>query len=144
MANFYTALSSHEIAGKIAELLNTCNKLKKRHNVYTIMNSNTIYFVDTIRGQVAGCIGKIKEGHHLTRILHLCVHPNFRRFGLARKLLNVAVERTDSIYAYATVRKDNTASIELFKSAGFIAVDNADVITFGKIVNQAGALHVRI
>ncbi len=86
------------------------------------MGMRGAYFVDIIGGQVIGCSAILRENDQMTRQFHLCVHPDFRRQGIARKLKLSALRNVSTPYVYVTIREDNVASINLNASAGFAFV----------------------
>ncbi len=60
-----------------------------------------------------------QSGH----ITQLCVHPLYRRHGLARQLLNVAAHsflRQDATEISLTVTEANTPAIDLYKDEGYV------------------------
>lgn len=122
MANFYTSLPAEEIARQVAELLNNHNKLRKRHTAQSIMSGRGAYSVDIVGGQVIACSAIIRENEQITRQFHLCVHPDWRRRGLGRKLKLAALGNVSTPYVYVTIREDNVASINLNTSVGFVFV----------------------
>ena len=137
MANFYTTLPAEEIARQVAELLNNHNILRKYHTANTIMSNRGAYFVDIVGGQVIGCSAVLRETREVTRQFHLCVHPNFRRQGLGRKLKLASLSHVSTPYVYVTIREDNIASINLNTSVGFVFVKkdwvgNHNVLTLGR------------
>lgn len=119
MANFYMTLPAEEISRQVAALLNTHNQLRTNHNKYTIMNARGAYFVDIVAGIVAGCQAILRINDEITKLFHLCVHPDFRRRGIARKLKLAALSHVSTPYVYSTIREDNIASINLSLSLGF-------------------------
>lgn len=138
MANFYITLPAQEIAQQVATLLNGHNQLKKNHTAHTIMASKADYFVDIVGGAVVGCQATLKEADEVTKLFHLCVHPNLRRQGIARKLKEAALQYVTTPYSYVTVREDNIASINLNMSLGFIFikrnwVGGYNILTLGRI-----------
>lgn len=63
----------------------------------------------------------IGECHLLT----LCVHPDHKRKGLARKLLTLLLERAvklDAEECFLEVRQSNAPAIALYKSLGFFQI----------------------
>ena len=55
-------------------------------------------------------------------VLNLCVHPNVRRQGFGRRLLNAMLFKAQDSAAqriFLEVRPSNEAAIELYRSAGF-------------------------
>jgi ribosomal protein S18 acetylase RimI-like enzyme len=60
------------------------------------------------------------ESGHITQ---LCVHPNFRRMGLARMLLSLAAfqfMRLGAVEISLTVTESNTTAIDLYTSEGYV------------------------
>jgi RimJ/RimL family protein N-acetyltransferase len=142
MANFYMTLSAEEIARQVAILLNDHNLLRKDHTAYTIMKGAGAYFVDVIGGRVIGCSAIHRENAEATRQFHLCVHPDFRRRGIARKLKLAAMGNVTTPYVYVTIREDNVASINLNTGLGFTLVKkdwviDHHVLTFGRTTVDA-------
>ena len=142
MANFYMTLSAEEISQQVAKLLNTHNQLKTRHNTHTVMEMRGAYFVDVIAGQVVGCSAILRENAQVTRQFHLCVRPEFRRQGIARKLKLAALRNVSTPYVYVTIREDNVASINLNASLGFVFVKkdwarDHYVLTLGRMMTDA-------
>ena len=127
MSEFYISITNKEMATQIASLLNSYNHLYKQHDTYTILNSNTRYFVELLSSpaidkRVVGCVGLRQDYPTLTNIKHVCVEPMYRRFGVARKLIKMAVENSPTDLVYMTIREDNKPSLYLSKSLGFVFV----------------------
>jgi len=144
MANFYMTLPAEELARQVAKLLNDHNQLTKTYNFQALLASKGAYFVDVIGGRVVGCQAIWRENDQITRLYHLCVHPDFRRQGLARRLKLAALANVTTPYAYVTIREENTASINLNTGLGFVFVKkdwagNHHVLTFGRLMNDAQA-----
>ena len=143
MANFYMTLPAEVIARQVANLLNEHNQLRTRHTAYSIQNARGAYFVDIVGGQVIGCSAIVREEDLLTRQFHLCVHPDYRRRGIARKLKLASLSHVTTPYTYVTIREDNTASINLSLSLGFVLVKkdwvgDHNVLTLGKMMVDGG------
>lgn len=119
MANFYVSLPAEEIARQVADLLNKHNKLRMRHSVWSLMNSAAAYFTEIYGDRVVGCSAILRETEDVTRQFHLCVHPDFRRMGIARKLKRTSLSHVETPFVYVTIREDNIASITLNVSEGF-------------------------
>lgn len=119
MANFYITLPVDEIARQVAALLNAHNKLFTTHNAYSVINNPATYFIETYGAKVVGCSAIIQETEAVTRQFHLCVDPNFRRRGIARKLKRASLNHVQTPFVYVTVREDNAASIALNISEDF-------------------------
>ena len=126
MSEFYVSLSEEEMAFQIANMLNAYNKLYVKHTTASIRNGVSKYFVEiTSPSQVIGCAGLTKEYPVLSRIHHICIHPNHRKKGIAKKLINIAMSNCDTEYVYMTIREDNKPSIAMAFSMGFIYVNKA-------------------
>ena len=123
MTEFYVSVSHDEMAQQIADLVNTHNQLYKQHTAYSITNSIAKYFVEVVQDKVIGCTALVKEEEKLSRNFHTCVHPSFRRQGIARKLKLLAIQNCDTNYIFSTVREDNQPSINMNLSLGYIFVN---------------------
>ena len=128
MAEFYVSLSNNEIASQIATLLNLNNKLQIRHNAFSIKRGTANYFVEIARttqglSQVVGCVGLLKEFPALSKIYHVCTHHDYRKMGIAKKLINLAIQNCESSHVYMTIREDNLPSIKMATSLNFNIVD---------------------
>lgn len=137
MAEFFTSLSKKEIASDIAGMLNNFNKLYRRHNDQSIMTELADYFVEISGGKVIGCVGLKKKEATLSEIKHLCISPPFRRHGIAKKLILLAIANCSTKYVCMNIRDDNVPSLKLVQSLGFLNVSkrwNLDhhVITVGR------------
>lgn len=137
MAEFYVSLSQKEMAYQIAALINTHNKLYKRHTERSICRDNADYFVEIIEDRIIGCAGLSQRDTNLCEIKHVCVHPDFRRRGIGKKLVNLAIANCKTDYVYMTIREDNIPSLRMAQSLGFVPVKqhwNVDhhVITVGR------------
>lgn len=137
VANFYISMSSGEIAAQIAGLLNHHNKLTKKHNRNSIQRGLANYFVEVDRDKVIGCVASMKASENLSTIKHMCVHPDYRQRGIAKKLAALAIEKSSTTYVNMTIRADNIPSQLMAKSLGFVFVErkNAgdhDIIMVGR------------
>ena len=139
MVEFYMSLPAEDIAQQVADLLNTHNKLYKVHTADTILRDKAKYFLEISGDRVIGCSAIVKEEPTLTKQFHLCVHSDFRRKGIARKLKQTALNNVETQYVYVTIREDNTPSLNLNYSFGFVFVKNIwskdhNVIMLGRAV----------
>lgn len=128
MAEFYVPITNTFFATQIAELLNKHNNLTVVHDVNSILSTNTRYFVElvsapAIEKRVVGCVG-LAPGYHptLSKIKHVCIDPTYRRFGVARKLVETAISNCNTEYVYMTIREDNIPSQKMAESLGFVFV----------------------
>lgn len=119
MAEFYVALSREEMAEQITTMINTYNKWYTFHTPSSIINSSANYFVEIILNKVVGCIATHKEHPTLSKILYICVLPEFRKLGVAKKLVELAIQSCETEYVYMTVREDNIPSLKMANSFEF-------------------------
>lgn len=137
MSEFYVSISRKGMAQQIAALINQHNKLYKNHTSYSVMNNNVDYFVEIVHNVVVGCANLSKKFHNSSEIKHICVEPKFRRNGIAKKLVLLAIANCSTEYVYMRIRDDNLPSLMLAKTLGFVPVGqywSADhfVITVGR------------
>lgn len=119
MADFYITLPQQEIAKQVAFLLNSYNKLYKRHTPFSIMQSMADYFVEVVGDKVVGCTALVQEYPELSKSYHTSVLPDCRGKGLATKLLMTAITNCKTPYIYGTIREDNIASLGLVRKLGW-------------------------
>jgi len=119
MAEFYVTLSQKDIARQVSSLLNKYNRLYTFHTEVSIINSAADYFVEIVGDKVVGCAALLKEYPTLSKSFHTSVLPEYRRKGLAAKLLLTSINNCSTPYVYGTIREDNTASLGLVNKLGW-------------------------
>jgi ribosomal protein S18 acetylase RimI-like enzyme len=123
MAEFYVSLSEHEMASQIADMLNRYNRWRTRFTAMSIIYTPARYFVEINNGRVVGCAGHLKDYPEMSKIQHICVLPSWRGRGIAKKLTDMAIAHCETDLVYMTIREDNTASLALANSLGFVYVN---------------------
>jgi ribosomal protein S18 acetylase RimI-like enzyme len=118
---FDNGLTEYQIAGQIADLLNSYNHLKTKHTPSTILSDKVKYFIELYGQDVIGCVGLLYE-LALDKICHLTIKPEFRRKGFGRKLIYRAKEFSQRSAVYMSIREDNIGSLNLATSLGFRAI----------------------
>lgn len=141
MADFRLVIPTNEIAAQIAVMLNNQNKLRRKHNMFTILQSAATYFVEVIDGVVVGFTALIQEHTGVSKSFHTSVLPECRGKGLGKKLLTAAINNCRTPYVYGTIRADNTASLTLVHRVGFRPirrtwVKNHYIITVGRSIEN--------
>lgn len=119
MSRFGHCLTDQEIASQLANLLNQHNQLSYRRDGESILQGRPFYLVETHGRQLLGAIGIDRQAYTLTEIKHLVVTPQWRKKGVGKFLVQRALRMVNTPLAYATIRKDNQASLGLFQGAGF-------------------------
>ncbi|MEO6908812.1 MAG: GNAT family N-acetyltransferase, partial [Abditibacteriaceae bacterium] len=85
---------------------------------FILKNHDTDYFAAVHNGKVVGTAGAIRFGDALAWIGMVLVDPEFRRIGIARKLLK---EVLDNLGKCPVVKLDATAlGLELYEQNGFV------------------------
>lgn len=56
-------------------------------------------------------MGMEKKNNLVTEMKHLCVHHNYRKLGLGRKLLEFGIKHVETSHIYGCVRSDNLSNI---------------------------------
>jgi len=122
MAEFYVSLTTQEMAMQVANMLNQHNRWATKFNAWSINQTPARYFVEVDNGRVVGCASSLQDYPTLTKIQHICVLPEYRGRGIATKLSEMAILNCDTELVYMTIREDNTASLALSRSLGFVYV----------------------
>jgi ribosomal protein S18 acetylase RimI-like enzyme len=122
MAEFYVSLSNDEIARQVAKMINRHNRWATKFSAKSIKTTPARYFVEIVGSQIVGCASHVRDFPTLSKIQHICVLPEFRRRGIAKKLTNLAIHNCETDYVYMTIREDNEPSLNLAKSLGFAYV----------------------
>ena len=122
MAGFYVAVSKEGMAMQIAALINTHNKLYRKHSTWSVLNDKANYFVEVMSSRVVGCVGTVKRYSTLSEVKHVCVDPGYRKQGIARRLVELAITNCETEYVYMTIRDDNIPSLKMAESLGFVPV----------------------
>jgi ribosomal protein S18 acetylase RimI-like enzyme len=139
MAEFFVTLSAEEMASQIADMLNKHNRLTVTHSGPSLIYAPGKYFAEVEGDRVVGCIAIVPE-KDITRLCHVCVLPEKRRSGIARKLMNIAIKNSPTPYIYGTIREENMASLNMVYSLGFVFVkkdwhQDHNVIMVGRRAN---------
>lgn len=123
MAEFCINISNITIAEQISNMLNNYNKLDIIHNSATIINLNVKYFVEIdFPGRVVACVALQDEHTHYC-IRHVCVLPEYRNMGIAKKLIQTALTNARKGNIFMTIREENTPSLKMAASLGFKFVE---------------------
>jgi len=138
---FYFTLDHQVIAYQVAALINCYNKLGTNKSANDVVNGRTNYIIETHGKWVLGAVGLDRQSYTFTEVKHLVVHPDWRGKGIAKHLLQRALNISTTKMVYATVREDNKASLSLFESLGFrnsgdYAAENHRVVLLVRVSPQ--------
>lgn len=110
MSKFILTLNSEDIARQVASLINTGDQLWIRMYPESILRSSIQYLIELDGEKVIGVIGLEKQGL-VTELKHLSVHPDYRKKGIGKKLLEKGIEAAKTNYVYGLVGDNNTINI---------------------------------
>ncbi len=119
MAEFVVPLTKYSMAAQVAAMINAYNQWYSVFTPHRILSSRSHYLVELCLDRVVGCAGLIREHPTLSKIQHVCVLPEFRQRGIAKRMVNEAVARCATEFVCMTIREDNTASLGLAASLKF-------------------------
>jgi ribosomal protein S18 acetylase RimI-like enzyme len=119
MARFAVPLTDYDIAAQVAAMVNTFNQWYTVFTPHRILTSPSLYLVELCFNQVVGCAALTKEYPKLSKIQHLCVLPQYRKRGIAKRLVEQAIVRCETEFICMTIREDNLPSLSVAKSAKF-------------------------
>ncbi len=99
------------------------DRITRRSFRYLLSRANAVTLVDEEQGRIRGyTMILFNSGTSLARLYSFAVDPDFRGRGVARGLLEAgdqAAREAECVSIRLEVRKDNTAAIRLFESAGY-------------------------
>jgi ribosomal protein S18 acetylase RimI-like enzyme len=101
---------ARDIAGQIAGLINAGGQLAHVLVTDSILLNRVEYLIEMSGDTVVGVIGLEQYGK-ATELKHLCVHPDYRRRGIGKKLLEKGVKASRTEFVFGMVRSDNHSNI---------------------------------
>ena len=81
-----------------------------------------LYLVAEMQGKIIGSVFAMEDGGYYGYLYKLAVLPTYRRYGIATKLINSALQvlaKHGIDWTFALVEKTNRASIKTLQSVGF-------------------------
>jgi len=111
MSKFLLTIDARNIAGQISKLLNSGGQLRAYMYPDSILNNGVQYLIELDGETVTGVIGLEKQHPRVAELKHLCVHPDYRRRGLGKKLLERGLKASTTEFTYGAVRSDNHTNI---------------------------------
>ena len=122
MSKFSLTIDAQNIAGQIANLLNSGGQLWAYMHPQGILASSVRYIIELDGVKVVGVIGLEQQRPNVTEMKHLCVHPDYRRKGLGHKLLEKGLASAKTEFIYGAVRSDNHTNIRNNLRIGMIPI----------------------
>ena len=134
MTKFILTIDANDLAGQIAGLINAGGQLKFFTSRSSILNSNIRYLVELHKNKLIGTIGLEECNPYVTEMKHLCVHPEYRRQGLGKRLLEKGVQASSTGVVFGTVRSDNAVNIRNNLRIGMIPIGKRSKRTYSIII----------
>jgi len=149
MSKFILSMTKNNIASQIAHLLNIGNQFYYTIMPYHILHNDIRYLIELDRDRVIGVIGLQVKNQYVTELKHLAVHPQYRRRGIGKKLLEMGIKFATTPYVYGVVRSINSTNIRNNLRLGMIPIaycrgrnPNYKMIIFAKSKIGAEAKYV--
>ena len=111
MSRFLLTISANSLAAQIASLINSGQQLRFHLTQSSIQLSPVRYLIELHKDKVIGVIGLDQCNSKVTELKHLCVHPDYRRQGIGRKLLEKGALASQTELVFGAVRSDNLVNI---------------------------------
>jgi len=111
MSKFSLTISANNIANQIAELINNGKQVWYHLTASSILNGPVKFLIEIDKDKVIGVIGLDKKNNYVTELKYLCIHPDYRRCGLGKKMLYLGAKSAPTKFVYGTVRSDNHTNI---------------------------------
>ena len=134
MSKFVLTIGASDLAGQIASLINAGGQLKFLMSRESILYNNTRYLIELHKDKVVGVVGLEKCNQYVTEMKHLCVHPDYRRQGIGKKLLEKGAQASLTEFVFGAVRSDNAANIRNNLRIGMTPVGKKSKRTYSIII----------
>jgi len=122
MPKFVLTISNNEIAKQIADLLNSGKQLWFHQMPQGILGNPIEYLVELDQQKVIAVVGLELKAPQVTEIKHLVVHPDYRKRGLGKKMLEFAIMHAKTNYVFGTVGVDNVENIRNNFRVGMVPI----------------------
>jgi len=110
----------------LVDIENACfesDRLSRRSLRYLLTKANAVTLVAEHQGRVCGdAVILFNSGTSLARLYSIAIHPDYRKLGIGAQLVKAAEESAlegECAYMRLEVRKDNAASIGMFRKLGY-------------------------
>lgn len=122
MSKFSLTISNNEVAKQIADLLNSGKQLWFHQMPQAILGNPIEYLIELDQQKVIAVVGLERKAPQVTEIKHLVVHPNYRKRGLGKKMLELGIRNAKTEYVFGTVGIDNVENIRNNFRVGMIPI----------------------
>lgn len=122
MGRFILTVDSNSLVAQVANLVNSGGQLRFYLSQDAIRYSPIRYLIDLHKDKVIGTIGLHQHNPRVTELKHLCVHPDYRRQGIGKRLLIKGIKATQTEFVYGTVRSDNLVNIRNNFRVGMVPI----------------------
>ena len=134
MSKFVLTVDANNLAGQIASLINAGGQLRFLMSRDSILYNNIRYLVELHKDKIIGTIGLEKCNQLVTEMKHLCVHPDYRRQGIGKKLLERGVKASLTEFVFGAVRSDNVVNIRNNLRVGMIPIGKRTKRTYSVLI----------
>jgi ribosomal protein S18 acetylase RimI-like enzyme/predicted double-glycine peptidase len=133
----------------LVDIENACfdsDRLSRRSFRYLLTKGNAVILVAEHQGQVCGdAVILFNASTSLARLYSIAIHPDFRKLGIGAQLVQAAEASAldgECAYLRLEIRKDNPASIALFRKMGYREIgvhpdyyeDHVDALRYEKLL----------
>jgi ribosomal protein S18 acetylase RimI-like enzyme len=119
---FILTATADSMAQQIADLLNKGGQLAAYQSAKSVLFNKIEYLIELDGQTVVGVMGLEQQGPQITEMKHLCVHPDYRRHGIGKRLLELGIKAAKTEYVYGAVREDNASNIRNNLRVGMKAI----------------------
>lgn len=134
MGKFLITIDEDNLSAQIASLINMGGQLKFFVSKDSVRLSPISYLVELHKDKVIGTIGLDKKNPKVTELKHLCVHPDYRRQGVGRRLLEKGASSVPTELVYGMVRSDNLVNIRNNLRIGMIPIGKKSKMSYSLII----------
>jgi ribosomal protein S18 acetylase RimI-like enzyme len=134
MGKFILTVDSNSLVAQVTGLVNAGGQLKFYLTQEATRRSPVRYLIELHKDKVIGTIGLHQHGLRVTELKHLCVHPDYRRQGIGKKLLEKGIKAAQTEFVYGTVRSDNLVNIRNNFRVGMVPIGRKRKMQYSIIV----------
>jgi len=134
MSKFLLTVDAKSLVAQVTSLINSGGQLKFFLTQQSVQYSPIQYLIELHKDRVIGTIGLERCNPKVTELKHLCVHPDYRRQGLGKKLLEKGVQAAPTEFVFGTVRSDNPVNIRNNLRIGMIPIGKRSKRSYSIII----------